>query len=301
MKYVVSRDSKNPETVVVADLTKLPVTPGSTRYIETGFLAGKTFKIVSAEILGEDGQSQGGWILADTESVEQNKTTAGYDYADNNFAIALTTGIEDGSTDTDVDLYDLKVGSEFTFPAYDKDAKLTFTLHNANALTQSTPAGTYQLTMKSDLDESLTFVIKINRQPAQIHATVPLYICMYGYGGDGKVVTPDNYGIVNQSDFPLQITSVTGTHTSGGWGLKDSAADLKAGELFLRLADQTITSETKNTSGNSLWRIAASGTMGEDDGRLTIPISAAIAGDNVNKGGESEVCSVTYTTGIPKY
>jgi hypothetical protein len=83
--------------------------------------------------------------------------------------------------------------------------------------------------------------------------------------------------------------------------LKDSAAGLKAGELFLRLANQVITSETKDTSGDSLWRIGASEASETNGRRLSIPISAAIAGGSVNEDGESKVCHVTYTCEIPEY
>jgi hypothetical protein len=38
-----------------------------------------------------------------------------------------------------------------------------------------------------------------------IKATVPLYVCMYGYGGDGRVVTPgeDSYQIKNESTYSI--------------------------------------------------------------------------------------------------
>jgi hypothetical protein len=94
---------------------------------------------------------------------------------------------------------------------------------------------------------------------------------------------------------------VTGLHSN--WKLKKSTSGLRAGELFLNLGDQVITSETKSTDGNSLWRIPAPEKKeGSGDGyKLSIPISAAIAGGSVNEEGESRACIVTYTAGIPEY
>jgi hypothetical protein len=303
---LLAQDSSNPDSVVF-DLTSLETVKESNQFIPQELLADQTFNIVSRQILNEDGSAPGDWVLANIDSVDENKTTAGYNYANRNFGIEMAIGTEKGSGKT-YDPKDLKTTSTFTFPdsgaikAVD-GAKLTFILHNANAITQGNSAGIYRIMMTSENGGKLTFNIKINRKPAQIHATVPLYVCMYGYGGDGKVVTPsqETYGISNWSDFPVQITSVAGTHTNGGWELKDSAAGLKAGELFLRLANQVITSETKDTSGDSLWRIGASEASETNGRRLSIPISAAIAGGSVNEDGESKVCHVTYTCEIPEY
>jgi hypothetical protein len=48
---------------------------------------------------------------------------------------------------------------------------------------------------------------------AQIKATVPLYVCMYGYGGTGEVVTPadDAYYISNESTYSdiKKVTNIT--------------------------------------------------------------------------------------------
>jgi hypothetical protein len=121
---------------------------------------------------------------------------------------------------------------------------------------------------------------------------------MYAYGGDGKVVTPDEtaYSMINQSSFPVQITSIQG---SEGWELKESGDQLEAGEIFLKLADQIITKEEANTAGDSLWRLQAQSELSGSE--LYIPIQALIAGGNVNEEGESQVCTVTYTAAIPEY
>jgi hypothetical protein len=124
---------------------------------------------------------------------------------------------------------------------------------------------------------------------------------MKGYGGDGKVVTPssDSYSIVNNSNCPIQITSIQGSNSD--WNLKEAPENLKAGELFLSLANQVVTMEAKSLEGNSQWRISAPITAEKEGVKLNIPIQAEIAGGNVNEDGEFKACTVTYTAGIPEY
>jgi hypothetical protein len=238
------------------------------------------------------------------EKVEKNKRTAGFRYADSTFAMDLTSVIGEQKADKTGEVFDIcdesgrwQIGDE------DDDPELLFTLHNANALTKNTPAGILRLKMICEDGGVLTVNITIQRDPANIHLTVPMYVCMYGYGGDGKVVTPspDAYGITNHSNCPVQITSVKGIDSN--WKLKESTLGLSAGELFLNLRDQVVTSKTKSIDGDSFWRIAAPLTEEDNDVgyQLSIPISAAIAGGNVNEEGESRACIVIYTAGIPEY
>jgi hypothetical protein len=46
-------------------------------------------------------------------------------------------------------------------------------------------------------------IVKATSKKATLSVTVPLYVCMYGYGGDGKVITPedDTYQMVNNSTY----------------------------------------------------------------------------------------------------
>jgi hypothetical protein len=269
------------------------------------------------------------------ETVQENKRTEGSTYANSKFALSLKTGTDATDSTGQMGLSD-KDGSTGLEGSPDKDDStgqevssdkdvlsdksvavgtvsedgLTITLYNANALTESTTAGTVELVLATTAEGSITDTntemiairVNINRVPAQINATVPLYVCMYGYGGDGKVVTPSDgsYSIVNNSSFPIQITSVGGDES--GWYLKSSAQNLKAGELFLSLAGQVITAETTDTSGDSRWRIKAydpSDTEHSGGNTLEIPVIAAIAGGSVNEDGESKVCTVTYKAAIP--
>jgi hypothetical protein len=183
----------------------------------------------------------------------------------------------------------------------EQDDELTITLYNANALTKDSTAGTVNIELSTSSDpeagidtaDFICVTLTIDRIPAQIHATVPLYVCMYGYGGDGTVVSPSEkaYCIVNNSGCPIQITQVEGLNSS--WTLKSSSADLEQGELFLSLLDQAITSAANDTAKNSKWRITGGSKLG-------ISIQAAIAGNKVNDDSEWQACSVKYTAKIPK-
>jgi hypothetical protein len=259
---------------------------------------------VEHEVLDTDKIETDSWTLTSVEKVEKNKRTAGFRYADSTFAMDLTSVIGAQKADMTGEVFDIcDESGRWLIGDKDDDPELLFTLHNANALTKNTPAGILRLQMICEDGGVLTVNITIQRAPANIHLTIPMYVCMYGYGGDGKVVTPspDAYGITNHSNCPVQITSVKGINSN--WKLKESTSGLSAGELFLNLRDQVVTSKTMSIDGHSSWRIAAPLTEEDNDAgyQLSIPISAAIAGGNVNEEGESGACIVTYTAGIPEY
>ncbi len=136
--------------------------------------------------------------------------------------------------------------------------------------------------------------IKVTAKKQQhISATVPMYVCMYGYGGNGKVVTPsdESYGITNKSDCAVQVVSVQATHTD--WQLSQTADQLKAGELYLQLKGQTVT-EKKATLTGTDWLIRKP-SAGNTTAFTSIPVRAADSGGSVNEEGESRACTVTYT------
>jgi hypothetical protein len=280
------KNTDMPQSVTV-DLTTVSFTDSTGSSTEQ-----LTSEAIQSQALTVEGVEYSGFSLANASSVDENKRTAGYKYSNSTFGITVSVGESESSDALD--------STDNPSPVtMDETTNLTFTLHNANAITQDGEAGTLQLKLKIGEVYSSIIKITIHRYPTQINATIPLYVCMYGYGGDGKVVTPssDAYSIVNNSNCPIQITSIQGSNSS--WTLKDSSENLKAGELFLSLAGQVITSDLKSLAGNSLWRIAAPKDSEGDGIPCKIPIQAEIAGGSVNEDGEFKACTVTYTAGIP--
>ena len=126
----------------------------------------------------------------------------------------------------------------------------------------------------------------------QLKATVPMYVCMYGYAGDGSVVTPTNYGITNLSNGAIKVTDLTvsqkGSQTVG-WNIVDKdPQSLQRGEMTMRLNDLQLTTGSNAITNPEKWRIPA-------DTQQLLPLTCYIAGGNVNERQESYVTSITYT------
>lgn len=158
--------------------------------------------------------------------------------------------------------------------------------------------------------------------PANLKATVPLYVCMYGNNGTGEVVEPTNYRIINYSTVPIQVTRIT--PSSDGWILKDVPGmesysedsnyrttsysmgenTLKRGELYMRLKNTVVTSGGNDVEhSNTAWVIPkAIGTTeqflsGNVTGKaMRIPMAVYTATGHVN---DADVCApvtkLTYT------
>lgn len=126
----------------------------------------------------------------------------------------------------------------------------------------------------------------------QLRATVPLYVCMYGYAGDGSVVTPTNYGITNLSNGAIKVTEVTVGNKNDrtiGWSIVDKdTQNLQRGEMTMRLNGLQLTTGGNAVSNPEKWRIPA-------DTQQLLPLTCYIAGGNVNERQESYVTSIAYT------
>ena len=126
----------------------------------------------------------------------------------------------------------------------------------------------------------------------QLKATVPMYVCMYGYAGDGSVVTPTNYGITNLSNGAIKVTDLTisqkGSQTVG-WNIVDKDPQtLQRGEMTMHLNGLQLTMGSNTITNPEKWRIPA-------DTQQLLPLTCYIAGGNVNDRQESYVTSITYT------
>ena len=128
----------------------------------------------------------------------------------------------------------------------------------------------------------------------QLRATVPLYVCMYGYAGDGEVVEPTNYGITNYSNGKIQITDID--VSNNGWNIVDKPqSELKRGELSMKLDDTQLV--MGHNTPRTPWIIdPGRDSDGNESGTvLPLPLLCNMAGGNVNDRQEAFLTRVTYT------
>lgn len=126
----------------------------------------------------------------------------------------------------------------------------------------------------------------------RLKATVPMYVCMYGYAGDGSVVTPTNYGITNLSNGAIKVTDlVVGKkdNQTVGWNIVDKDPQtLRRGEMTMRLNGLQLVMGSNAITNPDKWILPA-------DTQQLLPLACYIAGGNVNERQESYVTSITYT------
>ena len=156
--------------------------------------------------------------------------------------------------------------------------------------------------------------VKFLMQPAAINATLPLTVQSYGYGADGSVAVPTNYGIQNGSNFPIKVTGLSAKAASGFRLMSPSGFvsgtdrtylvnknQMSHGQATLRLADQQIT--TASAGGSWMagadftgWAIAGAASEGA---WVSYPIAIE---SYIAKGEDSttgkQLAQVTYTVGI---
>lgn len=126
----------------------------------------------------------------------------------------------------------------------------------------------------------------------QLNATVPMYVCMYGYNGDGEVVEPTEYGITNYSNGPIKITDIE--VAQNGWNITDKAPlELQRGELSMKMKDTQLVTGHNTPFNQEQWVVE--GGEEENGVKFDIPLTCYIAGGNVNDAEESYVTKVTYT------
>lgn len=173
-------------------------------------LAGKTFKVAGIT-------APTGIQITDKAAIESVKTTAGYDYANANFAIGAKAGSAAEAA--------LKDAAQITFAndLSDAAATLALTLYNANAITVSdtlASAPVVQIVLKDadmpdDTASSLTLKIRIVRVASQINVTVPLVIvAKTNIDGGSFDVKNSGYAISNESDMRVQLTEKTVMHNA---------------------------------------------------------------------------------------
>lgn len=135
----------------------------------------------------------------------------------------------------------------------------------------------------------------------QLQATVPMYVCMYGYAGDGEVVEPTNYGIKNYTqNSDLVVNKITvgkqGNGQTAGWNIVNkNRDDLLRGEMTMKLNDTQLIMGDNIPVDRENWIIPKDDTADNSGVEMDIPMTCYIAGGNVNTREESYVTKVTYT------
>ena len=151
-------------------------------------------------------------------------------------------------------------------------------------------------------------------QPAAINATLPLAVQSYGYGADGSVAVPTNYGIQNGSNFPIKVTGLT-AKAAADFRLMDPSSfvegadrtykvnknQMSHGQATLRLNDRQITTAAAGgswTAGADFTGWAIKGAASEGAWvSYPIAIESYIAKGEDSTTGK-QLAEVTYTVGV---
>lgn len=126
----------------------------------------------------------------------------------------------------------------------------------------------------------------------QLEVTVPLNVCMYGYGGDGEVVEPTNYTITNYSNCNVHITNI---RTGDGWELTEEPS--RAGQMALQLQSTQLTNGDNHTARQAPWIISHADRLAGSSVELPVKVRARIA-PGVNDAGETMATHAEYTVEI---
>lgn len=130
----------------------------------------------------------------------------------------------------------------------------------------------------------------------QLEATVPMYVCMYGYAGDGEVVEPTTYGITNYSNGALEVKDID--VSADGWNIVGKARnDLLRGEISMQLNGTQLVMGNNTPAGRENWIIAPDESEDKSGVERILPLECFIAGGNVNERSEVYLTRVTYTVG----
>lgn len=140
-----------------------------------------------------------------------------------------------------------------------------------------------------------------------ISATVPLWVCMYAYGGDGKVVTPADsmYKIINTgTDTDIKVYAMRAT-SQDSWSFAafedgvydDSGKYVRANNtlteakklaMTIKGMDLSTVEQAGMTELETPWKVT------KNNGDLELPLKAYIAPGGLNEGNDTNVVNVMY-------
>lgn len=139
----------------------------------------------------------------------------------------------------------------------------------------------------------------------QISATIPLWVCMYAYGGDGKVVTPasDAYQIVNTgSKANIKVYAIQ-AFAQNGWSFQSFDSSVFNAGAYVRENNtlsaaktmaMTVKGEDLSAYTSGLKDLDSDWTVAKNNGTLDLSLQAYIAPGGVNEGNETNVVNVMY-------
>ena len=129
---------------------------------------------------------------------------------------------------------------------------------------------------------------KGRNETKNISAMVPMWVCMYGFSDDGKVITPEDYGIKNMGDTPIMVKKID-VKPKGGWNFRNNSGELKEREIYMEINNRCIYKDTFiDNNDRDIWRIR---------GNSFFPLNIkAVIGKNKNDGTkEKKVLTLCYT------
>ncbi len=166
--------------------------------------------------------------------------------------------------------------------------KLSFTIHNANAITTAADITGIVITLKSDIGDTVTIKLTIDRVPSQLNVTVPLVLVMKTNIDGGSVDMSDStYSIENKSSMRVQLTGAEVADTSDVMSKSDTSSFTGSDQFYV----DTIADD--NTDDY----IAAGKSIKPIESIATSPLSF-VTKDDAEYG--LHMATVTYTVAIPE-
>lgn len=244
-------------------------------------LAGKQLYLRSVETNGINLELQA--------QVDAAATTAGSDYANSTFA--LTVALDDGNAQ------DVR-GVTDALGQITQASQLTFTLHNANALTIPGQRGSIRLVFATSADltetktDMVTIDLAVHAVPAQINVAVPLVIVMKTNVDGGSVAVKDQtYGIDNDSSMRVQLTGLSVVAESDLMTQADDTADLSG------LRDAFRVERKADWMNQDLYADGETGERYNPLERVAVSPLSFVTRSGTTMG--EHMATITYTIGIP--
>ena len=278
--------------------------------VHSGYDSAVKLQVGSYQYTADDGFDIG-WAGSDYVTTQINRTTWGstdamsnivFQYYEENSYVPISPETSHKS--------DVAAGGTHNF---------FINLYNGNAIAER-HIGTLGMTLSlldggTEAEKSSSAAeVKFLMQPAAINATLPLAVQSYGYGADGSVAVPTNYGIQNGSNFPIKVTGLT-AKAAADFRLMDPSSfvegadrtykvnknQMSHGQATLRLNDRQITTAAAGgswTAGADFTGWAIKGAASEGAWvSYPIAIESYIAKGEDSTTGK-QLAEVTYTVGV---